>query len=489
MRIVTYSDIIKNKCNLAPHQLSVLSFSNDNVKTIRELLSRKLTKNDNGIEVGSNNYISKSPYYFLRTKSIQEESYLPQISDECFVPVMPNVFIKFNLKQGDLVISKDSNIGESVILDSDYPNFMLSGAMYRLPIDKYKLYLFAFLKNGIFKDQLDLLVPKGATIRHAGTKFLDCKIPFPKEDSIISYVENLTQSIINKEIAIKEKNQLIFNLIESELLENQKKSIFKYQTPSLSNLEKTGRMDVGLYCREFEYYNFIVKNYVHGSVNLIERGYKWSRGTSLEIKGIKTRINSDVAKEGFYELIIPTNISEYGTIIKSTFIGTTKKLKTIKKGDIIFGGEGFKKGRSFVVCENVSNIATNYHGIRIYKKEVDLIDSVFIRCFLAYWRSKGIIDYIGVGGSGGHCAPQYFDLIETPLFPDQIKNKISSLYHCEAIKEKNLKEDDFINKDNEWNKKAGIYDIDKSIKKIKTCLSDTLAKIANNQIVDIDYNL
>ena len=27
-----------------------------------------------------------------------------------------------------------------------------------------------------------------------------------------------------------------------------------------------------------------------------------------------------------------------------------------------------------------------------------------------------MIDHIGVGGSGGHCAPSYFHLIETPLF-------------------------------------------------------------------------
>lgn len=30
-----------------------------------------------------------------------------------------------NLKEGDIIISKDSNIGEIVILDKDYPNYML----------------------------------------------------------------------------------------------------------------------------------------------------------------------------------------------------------------------------------------------------------------------------------------------------------------------------------------------------------------------------
>lgn len=71
------------------------------------------------------------------------------------------------------------------------------------------------------------------------------------------------------------------------------------------------------------------------------------------------RIDSDVFIKGFYELVLPTNISQYGYVEKSTYIGTPTQLKTISQGDIIFGGEGFGKGRTFVVCEASKNIATN----------------------------------------------------------------------------------------------------------------------------------
>ena len=77
------------------------------------------------------------------------------------------------LKKGDLIISKDSNIGEIIILDKDYPDIMLSGALYKLPVkEEFKYYLLAFVKHDIFREQLDFMVPSGATIRHAKTMFL-----------------------------------------------------------------------------------------------------------------------------------------------------------------------------------------------------------------------------------------------------------------------------------------------------------------------------
>ena len=80
---------------------------------------------------------------------------------------------------------------------------MLSGALYKLPIkEETKYYLLAFIKHPIFREQLDFMVPKGSTIRHAKTLFLDCKIPIPNTDkeNIMKYVSVLTQSIINTNV-------------------------------------------------------------------------------------------------------------------------------------------------------------------------------------------------------------------------------------------------------------------------------------------------
>ena len=165
-------------------------------------------------------------------------------------------------------------------------------------------------------------------------------------------------------------------------------------------------------------------------------------------------------------------------------------MKTISQGDIIFGGEGFGKGRTFVVCEEVSNIATNYHGIRIINKNKNLTQSIFVRCFLAYLRSKGIIDFIGVGGSGGHCAPSYFHLIEIPLFQDNKQKEIAKLYH-NADTSYNTKKctlENFIKIDNAYNVNAGIYELGKTVNKLKAKLNQAIDDIVNDRKDNLSFD-
>ena len=296
---------------------------NKNTLTVRDFLSRRLKRSDLGIEIGSNNYIDKSPYYFLRTKALQPHSYLPEFNSESSIPIMPKAFHNANLSEGDLLISKDSNIGEIVILDQQYPNFMTSGALYKLPVKEMKYYLLAFIKHPIFREQLDFMVPKGSTIRHAKTIFLDCKIPMPnkKRDESIKYVELLTQAIVNKEKLIKQRHNKILGTIEGELKAKQKSNEYNLECPTYEEVSRVTRLDTGLYNEEFKHHSFLVKNYKHGSEDLISLGFDWARGTSLEKNFIKTRIDSDVYHKGFYELVLPTNISQYGFVEKSIFIG------------------------------------------------------------------------------------------------------------------------------------------------------------------------
>ena len=213
---ISFSDIVEKEFTLSSSQYMDLVMPNENFLYVKDFLSRPLQRKDLGVEVGSLNYIGKSTHYFLRTKALQQHSFLPEITGETALPIIPNCFVRMNLIKGDLIISKDSNIGEIVILDKDYPNFMLSGALYKLPVSDKKFYLLAFIKHNIFREQLDFMVPKGATIRHAKTLFLDCKIPMPNinTDETIKFVELLTQAIINKEQLIKERHEKILQQIE-----------------------------------------------------------------------------------------------------------------------------------------------------------------------------------------------------------------------------------------------------------------------------------
>ncbi|MDE5925773.1 MAG: hypothetical protein K2G68_03550, partial [Helicobacter sp.] len=396
---ISSKEVLENGCNLSSNAYKKLLMKNANFKILRELLARDLKRSDLGVEVGSLSYVPKSPFTFMRAKALQEYSFLPEITDESLLYILPQSFVNMDLKKGDVIISKDSNIGEIVILEKDYPNTMLSGAMYKLPLAQHKYYILAVIKHRIFRDQLDFIVPKGATIRHAKQLFLECKIPFPNYnvEQTIAFIETLVQSIIIKEKLIKERHTKILNLIESELLNNQKSNAFCYAYPTFKELQESGRLDTGIYCEEFKKIDFLIKNYKNDYQSFSELNLDISRGQNLQESCIGKSIYSDIYQRNFYSLALPPHFSQYGTINKMLYFGNSNTLKILKQGEIVFGAEG--TFRSIVVIGEVEKFITNIHGITLYKN--DLTESIFIKLFMDFLTEKRFIDFIKVGGHGG----------------------------------------------------------------------------------------
>ena len=156
-QFTTLEDIRKRDYTLSASQYKTFCIKNQSTKTVADFLERGLERSDLGVEVGSEAYVEKSKYVFIKTKALQEETYLLNDVKDAFEYVTPQSFVKMNLKKGDLIISKDSNVGEIAILDKDYPNAMLCSGIYRLPIKEHKLYLLAFIKHPIFRQQIDYL--------------------------------------------------------------------------------------------------------------------------------------------------------------------------------------------------------------------------------------------------------------------------------------------------------------------------------------------
>lgn len=488
---ISYNFIVNKNYTLSSSQYKDVIIKNENFLFVRDFLNRAITRKDLGTEIGSLNYINQSTHYFVRTRALQSHSFLPDITNETCLPIMPNSFVNMNLKEGDLLISKDSNIGECVILDSDYPNFMLSGAIYRLPITLKKYYLLAFIKHPLFREQLDFMVPKGATIRHAKTMFLDCKIPMPNKNSedVINFVEILTQAIINKEKLIKARHDSILKFIENELLKNQTTNTFNFEFPKINDLHEVGRLDTNLYGKYFKNLVFQIQNYKHGFQTISDLGFSLSRGQNLQISSIGESIYSTVKYPNFYTLMLPKFLSKYGTVDTIEYLGNPNYLKTLQKGDLIFGAEGFEKGRSIVIIEEKSKTITNIHGITIQQKEHDVNKAIFVKCFLDYFRSKGLIDLYAVGGNGGSLAQKYWDIMPFPKFDKFKQNEIARLYHNVEIKYQSneFSLSNFLTKDNEFNCQAGIYELDKTAKQLKRILNLTLDNIADDKNIEISF--
>ncbi len=490
-QFTTINEIVNKNFTLSASQFKEFNIKNKNIYKLGELLDRNLTRKDLGTDVGTENYVSNSDYTFIKTKAFQNNSYIISDLKDSSVFIKPQAFINQNLKKYDILVSKDSNVGESIILEKDYEKSMVCGAIYKLPITRNKFYIFSYMKSKMYKEQLNFLVPKGATIKHGKTLFLDCQIPFPnkKVSETIKYIEMLTKSIIDKELIIKEKYNKIIEEIENELMKDQGNIKFIYSLPTIKEIIQKDRMDSSLYSRDFKEKEHLISNYKYGYETIKSLGYEISRGQNLQVSNIGKSILSDEKISNYYRLIMPNFITKYGTISSIQYLGNPNKLKTLNKGDLIFGAEGNEKGRSYVVLENKEKTITNIHGITINHKNNDFRKSIFIKLFLDYYRAKGMIDSYAVGGNGGSLAIKYWDYLKFPNFPNVVEDNIIKLYttNFDITKYKQCDNNSFEETDKNKNQKMGIYELDKTIKMFKEIINDALYNIACDKEVDIIY--
>ena len=96
--IISYDKIKKYK-NLSSSQLEAFNFKNKNIFKLSQLLYRNLQTGDNGIEVGSINYIKKSEKIFMKAKALQAYNYLPVINAETSEFIKPNCFVNMDCWQ------------------------------------------------------------------------------------------------------------------------------------------------------------------------------------------------------------------------------------------------------------------------------------------------------------------------------------------------------------------------------------------------------
>lgn len=489
-KFTTLNEILSKNYSLSATQYKTFCIENKNQKFLSEFLDRELLRTDLWSEVWSETYIDKSDYYFLKTKALQEKSYLLDIDDESVLNITPKNFTDYHLKKWDIIISKDSNVWEIVILDRDYANTMLCWWLYRLPISKHKFYLLAFVKSDLFRQQIDYLVPRWSTIKHGKKIFLDCKIPIPNKNSekTINYVEMLMKAIINKEIAIKNKHKKIMDLIEKELKGHQKDNKFSFSLPTINEILWLDRMDSSLYSSEFKEKEFLINNYINGFQTVRQMWFEISRWQNLQISNIWKSVYSDEYRKWYYKLILPKHLSRYWTVDAVEYIWNSHNLKTLNKWDIIFWAEWNEKWRSLVIINSEEKSITNIHWITIFQIEEkhDIKKWIFVKLFLDYYRSKWMIDDYAVWGNWWSLAIKYRDFLKFPNFPQDIEDEIVNLYYSNTeYLTLNLNENSFLDYDNSFNKMAWIYDLDYSKKHLEKILNNVIQNIADD--LDVDF--
>ena len=352
-----------------------------------------------------------------------------------------------------------------------------------------KEYLVAILRSDFFLEQIMGFQTRGMYPRLDSDAIDKILIPLPKEQDVMKYISLLFTAYMNKQRLIRRLHSTALHLIAEELANNQKRDTFCYHMPTIKEVQELGRIDTNMYRRYFKREIFSVLNYKGGVKNIEELGFRLSRGQNLQVSNIGKSIYSKNWHPGFYTLVLPMFLSKYGTVDKVSYLGNRNSLKTLKKGDLIFGAEGFEKGRSIVVVEDTDKTITNIHGITLQQDEHDLSKAIFVKCFMDYLRDKGLVDLFAVGGNGGSLAQKYWPYIPFPCFPKKKQEEIVSLYHSPLKYDtSSFTLDDFIEKDNDYNSKVGIYELDKTAKYLKEKLNKAIDDVVNDKKVMMEFS-
>ena len=500
--VVKYNDLVSNDYSLLANDYSYL----EEYKTIENLKNKfdnifTYFDSIDGFAFPSKNYMPEYiPIYrkipLIQIGNVNSEVCLSQNQNFEFLPVKEEQEKKkFLLSNKGVLISltggDDINNNISTFFDNDFKCFLNQRvSFFKLKNDNNMdllYYFYAFTKHKIFNIQW---IGSGSIQKNTVSKERK-KIFIPKisNETVIKYISVLTQAIINKDKLIKDRHKRIIETIEKELQSNQKKDTFAYKLPKYQEVRESGRLDTNLYRKEFKEIDFLIKNYSKGFNTIYDLGFALSRGQNLQVSNIGNSIYSKTYYPNFYTLMLPKFLSKYGTIDTVEYIGNQKELKTLKKGDLIFGAEGFEKGRSIVIIEEKERTITNIHGITIQQEEHNVEKAIFVKCCLDYLRDKGLIDLFAVGGNGGSLAQKYWEYIPFPKFAENEQLNLVKLYHNKETKyeSETWSLDNFLTNDNEFNNVAGIYELDKTAKQLKAKLNLAIDNIVNDKPVKINF--
>ncbi len=396
----------------------------------------------------------------------------------------PHLLVKYK----DILISTVRTYRKGIaFVDRKIDNMTCTSAILVLgDVDESltKEYIFAVLKTDFFVEQILSFQNRGMYPRLDNDTIDYLYIPLPRNKKELDYITKLQEMFFKKHEQIQIKSGAIVSLIKAQIGYDSAKNS-TYSHPLVSDLINVGRLDTGPYTSSYKNLDSKIKNYKTGFKFLEELGYSINRGQNLQVSNIGRSVYSEKEEDGFYKLILSKYLTDKMTVEGYEYLGNTKKLKTIEKGDIIFSCRG-DLGRVFVSCEDMPDTITNIDNVHIKNEKTTLENKIFIGAFLNYLREEGYLSSISIQGSGADSFTKYhFDLIKIPNFDKSIQEEIAKLYFNKDLSvNSKIEFDNFNQLDKEWNERAGIYQIDKSLKLLK----NKLKEVVDNIIFDREQN-
>lgn len=467
---------IKENLSLSPNNYKKLSIKNRNKNKIAFYLKKDIPF-EKGVEPGSGAYVGKSNQVFLRNSCIDNIKFSDDKAKYIFLK--PNYFDGCSLKNEDILMCTDANIGDCCLYLADENNIVYSSGIAKLNFaeKKYKWYVFAFMRDDYFREQLNAKTPKGATIRHSRDNFLSCEIPSCNEEWVYTFFESLVKNIAYAEKECRKKLIRSTEMFNEELMVKK----YNYENPTISKISIQNRLDSSIYSNAVFQWNQNIKNYKNGYTDLSGFGFCIRRGPNLAKRDLGRSIQTDNYRKGYNILIYPSDISDAGNLDKICYLGARNKVWFLEEKYILFSSEG-TIGKTFVVCDNSMKFTTNFHGTLIYpdNSKSNINKSIYLGLYLNYLRYKGIFEKLSVGANGGSFAVGYWDNILIPKVSESFMDTLKTLYDQESELNPSSYNKDKISK-------AGIYQLNNFIIKCKTLLRHICNDLKNEELKNESY--
>lgn len=464
------------KNSLCPQDYKELVLKNGNTSLLSDLIDEWYK----GGEIGSDNYMKKSKYRFLKTVNISDDYLYNENSIEFCKP-----FIGKKPQNNDILIVKDgagSGLGEvalykNISRNNDYISAGLIGVRIK---DVKKYYALGFLKSQHFKDYINVNTAQGSTIRHSKLVALNYSIPFPTKKNHLNpsliefYVSVLTQNIIDKEEQIAYKSKRIDELFEKELKTNTN-NIQVYKLPTISKLKLGNRLDTIIYSKRYYEYENRIKSYINGHYFLDEKDVAPG-------KTPKDYYFSPTKKSNlFYQWITPKNV--YGRrLAYKTYIHTDSTSR-ISKNTIVLNGIRYVGNGIYI--DNNEKIFANQNTL-IIKRFNNQLDQLFLYAFL----TSEIGKYMQMAQRNFGIVPILYKenlcKIPIPEFDVAMKKKITSLYYNPIEQPKIIEINSYLENEKKRNSELGIHQLSSEIFDLKDKLINVIDKIINEVPIKLE---
>jgi hypothetical protein len=489
---ISTADVAARGFSWSAAMYSRVEIANTNTRPVSDLLETW----EKGTDPGSFFYLRSSPYHLIRTKALQNDWSLIYPKGDAITPLNPRAFVSADLSHGDILLSKDSNIGECAMVDGDgWKNHAISGGVVQLRSRINRFYLFAFFKHRLFKEELSALVPRGATIAHANELWLTCKIPFPNQpnsDQVEKYVAALMEAIFDKERAIRALHSAAISAVEAEIDEGQTKP-FRFALPTRQNMLNAARMDAGYWSPPLREALHRLEHYRRGSFSSIYKaGYTTRRGPNLAVSVSGPAQYSDKPFGNALPLATPGDISDVMTLPRFRYYGNRRRVDTVRHGEMLFAGKGVREvsiGHTWVNLGDTPFV-TNFDSFLISSN--DQMRVAFLAVFLSYLKSIGVFARLSDTSNGGSFVQSHFSALPVPKFQDSFQEEIANYYvssPSQGDSAHNVGLDSFVAWHAARNKTLGIWQLDAELKILKRDLSRVLDSIIGDEAVHIPSDL